>query len=259
MEIRIHDRYNNYGAREDGHVINMTTGKVVRTRSKDKRKGETVRLNFHSISLKRFLCHAWHGESYGRNVEFIDGDNHNFKVLNLRWNGDAILLPIDAVIIPYDVIDYWATPNGYIWSTRNIGDGYARKLLGTQNSNGYLSVRINGKLKPIHIIICNTFHGSKTVTNNQVRHLNDEKLDNSASNLMWGTPKQNSEDKIRNGHAPDLKGVKHGRSKLDDDKVRQIRVKINEGIQFKDIAIEFNIDSSAISRIYRGLNWQHVI
>lgn len=67
---------------------------------------------------------------------------------------------------------------------------------------GYLSVQLcddAGKLdKSIHVLVCSTFHGDCPDGMN-CRHLDDNKINNYYENLMWGTPKQNMQDAIRNG------------------------------------------------------------
>jgi hypothetical protein len=65
------------------------------------------------------------------------------------------------------------------------------------------SVRVNGKRKTFtaHKAVCEAFHGPKPFPEAQVRHINGVKSDNRASNLRWGTPLENTEDKRLHGVA----------------------------------------------------------
>jgi len=55
----------------------------------------------------------------------------------------------------------------------------------------------------------------------QVRHLNDDKDDNSADNLAWGTPLENMNDAIKNGKCS--RGDGHVRATLTDEQIAEIR------------------------------------
>lgn len=56
----------------------------------------------------------------------------------------------------------------------------------------------------VHVLVCEAFHGPKPEWATCVRHLNDEKRDNRAVNLAWGTGADNMQDAIRNGRNPEL-------------------------------------------------------
>lgn len=55
------------------------------------------------------------------------------------------------------------------------------------------------------------------------------------------------------------RGVNHYLAKLDDEKVRQIRVMLNEGVTQSEIARFFNVNPGAISLVRHKKNWAHVI
>lgn len=54
------------------------------------------------------------------------------------------------------------------------------------------------------------------------------------------------------------RGVKNGRSKLNDNDVRGIRAMLRRGVTYADIAERFNISNSAVWQIKCGQNWSHV-
>lgn len=74
-----------------------------------------------------------------------------------------------------------------------------------KNWKGYLMITlmINGKRKhrPIHQLVLETFKGCATLKANQARHLDGNKLNNTISNLIWGTALENTLDKKKHGTA----------------------------------------------------------
>ena len=57
-----------------------------------------------------------------------------------------------------------------------------------------------GICKPVHVLVCETFHGPKPDSSLQVRHLNGMSFDNRAENLAWGTESENKFDMVRHGN-----------------------------------------------------------
>lgn len=79
---------------------------------------------------------------------------------------------------------------------------------------GYLRTNVNLRTGPVHVhrLVAEAFLERPEGTY-LVRHLNDEKFDNRAENLAWGTTKDNAADALRNGRlrvpsAPYLNGAK---------------------------------------------------
>lgn len=95
---------------------------------------------------------------------------------------------------------YFADENGIIYSNRKKGTNKLN-ILKTKPYKGYLraKLQINGKIKTycVHKLILETFVGPRPLKC-MCRHLNDIKLDNRLMNLSWGTPAQNSIDKMKN-------------------------------------------------------------
>ena len=86
-------------------------------------------------------------------------------------------------------------------------------------------------------------------------HRDDCPDNNAVENLYWGTPKQNSADKIRHGNQP--MGETIPWSKLTEDDVRRIREMAGSISQDK-MAIMFGVQQSHISRIVNRREWRHV-
>lgn len=65
-------------------------------------------------------------------------------------------------------------------------------------------------------------------------------------------------DMIRKGRAAQLKGEKSPAAKLSADQVARIREQFATGRFRKDIAAEFGIDPTTVSRIGAGGSWRHL-
>ena len=61
-----------------------------------------------------------------------------------------------------------------------------------------LSIDGEATLRGVHQIVCEAFHGA-CPEGMEVRHLDDNKLNNAASNLQWGTRSENIQDRRTNG------------------------------------------------------------
>lgn len=100
---------------------------------------------------------------------------------------------------------YAATPDGEIWSIESDWRGYGeRPLKHVLTRDFYRSVRLtvgNGTRKRImvHRLIAETFLGPRPSPQHEVRHLDGDRSNNAASNLAWGTRKENADDRARHG------------------------------------------------------------
>lgn len=86
-----------------------------------------------------------------------------------------------------------------------------------------------------------------------VRHLNGICTDDRASNLAWGTQRENILDKIAHGTMPS--GETHPLTTLTIREVRLIRS--SEG-GVVDLAEHFNVSPATISAVRTGRTWKHV-
>lgn len=86
------------------------------------------------------------------------------------------------------------------------GHTFARlpeRVMKTSNGNHYPKVVLrdgeSGKKVYVHDLVLAHFVGERP-ENAYARHLDDDKTNNHVSNLRWGTPSENSYDKVRNGN-----------------------------------------------------------
>lgn len=106
---------------------------------------------------------------------------------------------------------YSVTADGRVFSDTNWR-GYGRRELAQQpNADGYPSVRLSsgGKRKRIavHRLIAAKFLPPRPSLAHEVRHLDGDKTNNCASNLAWGTRKDNAADRERHGRT--YRGERH--------------------------------------------------
>lgn len=158
-----------------------------------------------------------------------------------------------------DIYSHWThIGNGY--NKKSIIDyNYYRKLNGTLDDGGYLKFCIRRESKPVYILghqlVLLTFIGPVPL-NKECCHKNDIHNDNRLENLYYGTKIENMEDKYRNN--PDKYiGENHGRAKLKEVDIFEIRKLSSMGKLGTEIAKLYNVNSSTIYAILNNKNWQH--
>jgi len=90
---------------------------------------------------------------------------------------------------------------GYEASRDGRVRGPRRVLKPFDNGNGYLHVRIGSRNRTVHGIVAETFIGPRP-DGHVIRHLDGDRLNNAASNLAYGTQRQNVRDQIAHGTFP---------------------------------------------------------
>ena len=109
----------------------------------------------------------------------------------------------------------------------------------------------NRKTEYVHILVANAFIDNP---NNfpTVDHSDRDLKNNTVTNLRWATYKMQKDNSNK------AIGERIGRSKLKNAQVAEIKKLLKTGIKQKSIAEKFNIGSTMITRIKKGLNWSHI-
>ena len=132
------------------------------------------------------------------------------------------------------------------------------KLHALSKGNHYLQCSLSNDgvivTKHVHQLVAAAFHGHQP--NLVVRHLDGDCLNNSATNLRYGTHKENMDDQARHGTL--AFGERCGSSKLTDTKVRLIRKLRKHGISAKDLIKAFGVAKCTIYRVLSGKTWKHI-
>ncbi len=118
------------------------------------------------------------------------------------------------------------------------------------------------KQAKLHTLVCRAFHGDPGPLPTgalrwEVRHLDGNTSNNKASNLAWGTHKQNAEDMVM--HSMSCPGEKNGAAVLLSEQVLKIRALYDEGVEtHKTLARQFGIAKTTVGNIVHRRTWRHI-
>ena len=152
---------------------------------------------------------------------------------------------------------------GYYFSSfgragRLLKNGNMRILVGCSCGAGYRAISIPvayGSYRRVYIHrgVCTAFDGP-CPDGMECRHLDGDKLNNRPENLKWGTPYENSQDKI--GHGTVAKGEKNSIAKLTYAKVEEMRLERKEmGTTFKRLAEKHGVTTMTAYRATTEQSW----
>lgn len=126
-----------------------------------------------------------------------------------------------------------------------------RVLRQSSDQQGYAHVGLNsGERKwtaKVHILVALAFVGPKPFATAHCRHLDGKKENNYADNILWGTAKENGEDRVRHGTA--AKGERSGVCKLSDAQIERVRILGRGGVAVRSISREMQVSQSLVSHI----------
>jgi len=153
---------------------------------------------------------------------------------------------------------YLISDKGRVYSKKR-----KRFLLCSKKNRGYKMIGVydNGKEKtrPVHQLVMEAFVGPRP-DNYQVNHIDGNKINNSADNLEYCTPSQNQKHAYRMGLQKRQNGETHGKCKLTDLQIREIREKINSGAFLqRELAKKYNVCRQLIGRIKQNPNYRKTI
>lgn len=137
---------------------------------------------------------------------------------------------------------------------------YPSQILNHGFSKGYPRVNLYKDFVPrprlVHQLVLDAFVGP--VPNGQeTRHYDGDRKNCTLGNLMYGTRSENYFDKYR--HGKDVRGERHGLSKLKENDVINIRKMWASGKYSQaQIAEFFDIDPSHVSDIKNRYRWGHI-
>lgn len=126
---------------------------------------------------------------------------------------------------------------------------------------GYLMVDLmsdEGKIcgMTVHRAIAIGFKGPPPFEGAVARHIDGDCRNNFASNIEWGSQKDNIHDAMRHGTLQ--KGESRYNAKLTETEVISIRERILSGDKFAIVAVDFGISESICYRIATGEKWASV-
>ena len=161
--------------------------------------------------------------------------------------------------------EIWKGIPGYkgLYEVSDLGRVYSshtHKILNPgKHRDGYLQIILHKEgvktFYRIHILVMLTFVG-KCPQGKEVAHNNGDPSNNKLTNLRYATHRENQQDRVK--HGTDNKGVKNGRTKLTEEKVKEIRQKAKYYTQAK-LAKEYGIAICTISYIIARKTWRHIL
>jgi hypothetical protein len=166
---------------------------------------------------------------------------------------NEIVKPLPA---PFE--DYFITSYGRVLSTKR--DVVKERVLKMKKKNGYLALNMSadGHVEEmlVHQVVCEAFNGPRK-PGQQVRHLDGDRLNNQASNLVWGSAADNCRD--RELHGRTARGTRHGNAVLTEREVRNIRMLAESRyFTYTYIAQQFGVAPGTVSNVARGLSYREV-
>lgn len=143
-------------------------------------------------------------------------------------------------------------------SDRGIGRPRTGKNLKFGNLKGYRSVCLRkdtgmAKNCTVHRLVALAF---LPPGEGQIRHLDGNKLNNHATNLAWGTAKENASD--RDSHGTTQRGTKHYKALRTEAEVRAMRALAAMGLGSTEIGLRFGISKSRVHEIVSRRTWKHI-
>lgn len=158
-----------------------------------------------------------------------------------------------------DFPGYCVDINGGIWTCWTTGRKMTNvwRRLNGRRVRGYIQITLykNGipHFKYAHVIVLETFVGPRP-DGMEVRHFPDNnRANNTLSNLSWGSPKENGLDKI--SHGTSCRGENSGKSKLTEKDVLYARELFKKGYTIKEVSNIIGVSKSCISEMKRGATW----
>lgn len=125
---------------------------------------------------------------------------------------------------------------------------------GSKDKDGYGVVKTGGRVRKLHRLSYERFKG-EIPEDLVIRHTCDNPSCWNPEHLIVGTHKENYQDMVSRGRDNKAKGSSHGRAKLTEDQVKEIRLLLFEGVYQKDIAIKFCVNQTLISFIKLNKIW----
>lgn len=148
-------------------------------------------------------------------------------------------------------------PNYQISNLGNVKSLITNKVLLTQiDKYGYNNIIINKKYFFIHRLIAIHFIDNP-LNKPQVNHINGIKNDNKIENLEWVTSKENINHSYKKKLHPTCE--KHGRSKLSNNDVLLIRELLQNKVNQKFIADNFNISQVSVWKIKKRKTYNNLV
>jgi HNH endonuclease/Trp repressor protein len=124
-------------------------------------------------------------------------------------------------------------------------------------NGGYHRIKVNYKSVMLHRFVYENLYG--WIPNDLiVRHKCDNPSCINPEHLELGTPKDNMMDKVKRNRCNTVYGERVKNSKLNNEKVMEIRYLLNKGESLSSVAKKYDVSAATISRVKEGISWAKV-
>jgi hypothetical protein len=150
--------------------------------------------------------------------------------------------------------NYKIKENYVVYNDGTILSLKSKMFMNPININGYLFVKIDGKLVSIHRLVGELFipnpHNKK-----EINHIDGNKQNNKVENLEWVSPSENIQHKIHQ-LGKDHRGSKNGMAKLTLEDVDKIKMLYQAGYSQKKLGEMFGLTQGKISNVVNGKSYK---
>lgn len=127
---------------------------------------------------------------------------------------------------------------------------------GCRKPDGYGLVNVDGRTRRAHRVAYEKVHGP-IPDGMFVCHTCDNRGCVNPEHLWLGTPADNMRDMAEKGRARGSRGERHHAAKLTSALVAEIRQRAAVGELQKDLAAEYGVSRSTVSKVATGRLWGH--
>lgn len=205
---------------------------------------------------------------------------HNFcgKSCQDQYHRISRAIPFSRTLPPIeDAQEEWRPVEGWPYQVSNLGrvrQAETKRVRKPRLIRGYPSVFLRAtprrtKTAKVHCLVAEAFIGARP-PGMQINHIDGGRIDARPENLEYVTPAENTRHAARLGRIasgdrhhfrlrPETRpaGERNGRAKLTREQAVEIRRRLFDGGEMgKDLAREFGVGTTTISRIRKGLRWQ---
>lgn len=154
---------------------------------------------------------------------------------------------------------YRVGSDGSLWSSWRKNEW--REMAVVLDKDGYRKALLQqgkGKAKrytKVHTLILEMFIGP-CPEKMEACHIDGNKLNNRSDNLRWDTHKNNIADRTKHGTV--ARGSRSGQSKLKEEDMPEILLRIQQGESYESIANRFGVTVHPVWSIARNRSWRHL-
>lgn len=124
-----------------------------------------------------------------------------------------------------------------------------------RNAKGRGQLTLKGASWEVHRLVCWSTNGAPPNEESEARHScgNGHLGCVSPSHISWGTTADNQRDRLK--HQTDNRGERHGRHKLTEKDVRELRKLLAAGGEPRSLAAKFGVHVRTVQSIQSRKNW----